>query len=335
MDSRWVYRSMVIFFVVCTVSGVFVNRSDAARYKVLVVMSYEEDFPWDKEIKEGIDSVLAAASEIRYFYMDTKKNPSGGEKKAKEAYLLYQKFQPDGVIACDDNAQSVFVVPYLKDKVKTPVMFSGVNAAPEKYGYPATNVSGILERESVKESLIFAKQLVPAIETFGFMTLNDATGNALMEQINSELKDYPLKFTGVRQPKTVGEALEMAEAFKKTTDLLLYVTLEGLSDQNGKPMTDKEIIPKVSEKFGKPMISNAAYRVKYGIFCAVVKTGQEQGTQSAGMLLKAMQGNAVKDIPITQNQFGRRIINTDILQSLGITPKAVVIRGAELVKTEP
>lgn len=97
----------------------------AAEFKVLVVMSYEANNPWVIEIREGIDSVLAASSEITYFYMDTKVSPAAGPRKGEEAYALYQRLQPDGVIVADDDAQAMFVVPFLKDKVRTPVMFNG------------------------------------------------------------------------------------------------------------------------------------------------------------------------------------------------------------------
>ena len=63
--------------------------------------------------------------------MDTKKNIEGGVRKAKDAYELYRRLQPDGVIAADDNAQSMFVVPYLKDRYDVPVIFCGVNALPD------------------------------------------------------------------------------------------------------------------------------------------------------------------------------------------------------------
>ena len=79
----------------------------ASPYKILVVMSYEVDFPWCGDISEGIESVVGDTGEIRYFYMDTK-DLAGGEKKAKEAYDLFLAYQPDGVIASDDNAQSIF-----------------------------------------------------------------------------------------------------------------------------------------------------------------------------------------------------------------------------------
>ena len=54
----------------------------SAKFKVLVMMSYEEDNPWVKEIREGIDSVLKESSEITYFYMNTKANLTALEAHA-------------------------------------------------------------------------------------------------------------------------------------------------------------------------------------------------------------------------------------------------------------
>ena len=95
----------------------------AAKPKVLVVFSYEKDFPWDIEIREGIELRIGDSVELHYYYMNTKVELDRGAERAAEAYELYRRLQPDGVIAADDNAQAMFVVPYLKDKVKTPVMF--------------------------------------------------------------------------------------------------------------------------------------------------------------------------------------------------------------------
>ena len=100
------------------------SAADKARYNVLVVMSYAPDYKFVQEIQEGIESVLSDNSQIEYVYLDTRNNFAGGPQKAKMAYELYKKLRPDGVIVADDNAQSMFTVPYLKDKVKTPVMLS-------------------------------------------------------------------------------------------------------------------------------------------------------------------------------------------------------------------
>jgi len=301
--------------------------------KVLVVMSYEADFPWDIEVKEGVEQAFAKECEITYFYMDTKTNPEGGEQKAKEAYELYLQLQPDGVIASDDNAQSMFVVPYLKDKVKTPVMFCGVNAEPEKYGYPAANVSGILERINIKETLTFVQQLVPTVKTFGYMAKDSETGQANLRQFQAQI-DLPAQFIASNLPKTYEEAVSAVEALKQNCDALFLETFQGIPDKDGNVLTDKDVLPLLAKNFGKPTMSPFAISSSsYGVLCAVVRTGQEQGRVASEMLLKAINGTPIADLTVTQNQYGRRIINIETMQELGIKPNPAALRGVELVKT--
>jgi ABC-type uncharacterized transport system substrate-binding protein len=65
-----------------------------------------------------------------------------------------------------------------------------------------------------------------------------------------------------------------------------------------------------------------------------MKTGQEQGATAAGMLLKAMKGTPVSEIPITRNQHGRAMINVTVMNAFGIKPKPIFLKGTELVETE-
>ena len=284
---------------------------EAATYKILVVMSYEEDNPWCIEIKQGIDSVLAGNSEIKYYYMDTKKNFEGGVQKAKEAYGLYKRFRPDGVITADDNAQSMFVLPYLKDKVKTPVMFCAVNAEPEKYGYPASNVSGILERGFISESIAFAKQLVPSIKTVGFLAKDSPSGRAILQQVENESDSYMAKYVGFKLVKTIKETLAVLEAYKKTCDALFITATNGILDTDGKSIDNEQVTRIVAKSYKKPLIGANDFHVRYGVLCAVVKSGNAQGRISAEMI-KAIKGTAVKHIPITVNKYGKRMLNVTV-----------------------
>ncbi len=307
--------------------------AEALTCKVLVVMSYEEEFPWVREIKEGIDSVLSGTCELTYFHMNTKSNFAGGAEKAREAFELYQELRPEGVIAADDDAQSMFVVPYLEGKVKTPVMFCGVNAEAEEYGYPASNVSGILERHHIQESIALARQLVPTIRTVAFIMKESPVARLVFGQIQKEAGTYPVKVVGFESPKTLKEAIAMAREFKKKSDLLFVETLEGIPGDDGTPLTDKDVMPVIAKTFGKSTFGANAYAVHYGILSAVIKTGQEQGETAARMLLEAMNGRPVSQIPITRNHKGKRMVNVTVMKSLGIHPKPVALRGVELVRT--
>jgi len=311
-----------------------ISPAQADRYKVLVVMSYEETMPWVQEIKEGIDKVLADTAETKYFYMDTKTTPEGGQKKAEDAFALYRQYQPDGIIAADDDAQAMFVLPYLKNKVKTPVMFCAVNAEAEKYGYPTDHISGILERHHFREMIAFAQQFDPSIKSFGYMIRESPVGNIILAQIEKEKDTYSAKFAGYRMPKTLREAEAMAEDLKQNCDLLIVSTLTGVRDENGIPLSDKEAVPPVVRAFGKIVVGTEEQVVKSGTLCSVVRTGQEQGYTAAKMLMQALQGEPVSGIPVTRNQYGKRIINVTVMKDMGIRPDPEMLRGSQLVKTE-
>ncbi|MCW8886468.1 MAG: hypothetical protein OQK12_14630 [Motiliproteus sp.] len=309
------------------------NTVVADQYKVLVVFSYEQDFYWTKEIRQGIESVLADKAKITYFHMDTKDNLAGGKQKASQAYELYRQLQPDGVITADDNAQHMFVVPYLRDKVDTPVMFSGVNAEPQKYGYPASNVSGILERGHIRESIAFLKQFSPAINNIGFIAKDSPSGRAVFEQIERESGSYAVDVCDRKLVKYKEDLISVGNDFKQRCDAVYVDGLGGLTDDQDNKITHRHILDLLDRHYQGPVLGANRYHVEQGALSAVIKTGQEQGQRAAEMLLKAMEGTPIMKLPISRNFKGRRILNVSTMKMLGIQPRAITLRGAELVRT--
>lgn len=311
------------------------GSASAAELKVLVVMSYEEDNPWVREIREGIDGVLKSAAEITYFHMDTKANRAGGPGKAEEAAALFKSLQPHGVITADDDAITMFVLPYLKDKTPTPIMFNGVNANADKYGLPNGHISGVLERAHVRESLALIKQIVPAIQKACFMTADVPPGQALRTQVNAEKASYPVyvgDFHLVRDNQQIGS---LGKSLNANCDVLFVDSLEGILNHKGQPQTFKEVYPVLQQVFDKPILAGNRYQVEQGAWVAVVKTGQEQGELAAEMLMQAMRGKLPASLAVTQNTRGQRIINVSALERRGIVPQPAVLRGATLVRLQP
>lgn len=307
----------------------------AAPYKVLVVFSYEKDFPWDIEIREGLESTFKTDVELRYFYMDTKVDLAAGKQKAAEAFALYQRWRPDGVIAADDNAQSLFVVPYLKDKVTTPVIFCGVNAAPQAYGYPARNVSGVLERFHLGETIAFSRQFSPGIKTFAFLIKDSPVAKLIQAQLHDDAAQLSARLVAFQQVRTAEQARQAAVDLRGKADLLLIESLQGVLDAKGQPVSERRLVAQVVHDFAGPTAATNAYTVRYGALNAVIKTGQEQGNKAAQMLLRALQGTPLAELPITRNYRGKRMVNVTTMQQLGITPEPMALRGVELVRTNP
>jgi len=329
-----VFLDMLTGIILFCAMGVFPTTAGSSSLNVLVVMSYHKSMPWVQEIKEGIDSEIGDIGTLKYFYMNTKRNMKDGPQKAKEAYALYREFQPDGVIAADDNAQSMFVVPYLKNKVKIPVVFCGVNKTPSTYGYPAYNVTGILERDHIAESIALLQLLSPSVKTIGYLMRNTPTTMSVYRIIQRESDTYPARSVAFRFPKNMPEAVQMTQELKNICDALLITGVESLPDANDHLLKGKDVVSKIAEIFGKPTTSPDIFNIKYGLLCTVSKSGREQGGTAAKMLLKAMRGMPVSDMPVTKNRYGKRVINVTVMKALGIKPRPLVLRGTELVRTE-
>jgi ABC-type uncharacterized transport system substrate-binding protein len=309
--------------------------ASAAEFKVLVVMSYEADNPWVKEIRAGVESVLGPVSDIVYFHLNTKIDRDGGPRRAQEAYDLYQRLQPQGVIAADDDAQAMFVVPFLRDKVTTPVMFNGVNAAAGQYGFPASNVSGVLERAHVRESLAFIKQLLPAVQRACFITNDVPAGLALRTQVEEEQATYPAKVVAFHLVKRADEITALGDTLRAACDSLFIDSLEGIMDTDSKPMNNAQVVALLGRTYPGPILGGNRYQVEQGAWAAVVKTGQEQGAISAEMLVRAMRGTPVAELPVTRNGRGQRVINVTAIEAHEIPLRPTVLRGAALVRQQP
>ena len=323
-------RLFLLWCAACLVAG----HAVAAEFRVLVVMSYEEDNPWVREIRGGIDAVLGASSEITYYYMNTKVDREGGPGKAAEALALFQSLQPHGVIAADDDAQAMFVVPYLKGKVDTPVMFAGVNASAGSYGYPTRHISGVLERAHVRESLAFIKQLLPSIKVVCFLTNNVPAGIALRTQVEEEKASYPAKVGSFHLVRRIDEIEALSRPMRRNCDALFIDSLEGIVGADSVALNNREVLDVVTRVFPGPVLAGNRYQVEQGAWAAVAKTGEEQGESSAEMLLKAMRGVPVPTLPITRNVNGQRIINVTVLEAHRSALRPTVLRGATLVRQQ-
>ena len=238
------------------------------------------------------------------------------------------------MITVDDNAQKMFVLPYLKDKIKTPIMFAGVNAEAERYGYPNSHISGILERGHIRESIAFSMQLVPSIRNIAFFAKDSPSGQALLRQYEKESSSYITDKTQFWLITSVADFAAIHEIIENQYDAIYVDSLQGIEDESGAPMSNRDVIQRLATMFQKPIIGANQYHVKQGALGAVVKTGQEQGETAAQMLLQAMFGTPVNDIPVSRNYKGKRVINVTAMKTLGIEPRPAVLLGATLIRSE-
>src|SRR5690606_29759584 len=94
-----------------------VVESYAGR-KIAFVDSYHEGYEWSDGIVAGFHSILDnTGAELLFVRMDTKRNTDEEFRTnaGRTAYDTITKFQPDVIVACDDNAQKYLIVPYFME----------------------------------------------------------------------------------------------------------------------------------------------------------------------------------------------------------------------------
>lgn len=302
---------------------------------VLVVMSYHEDMPRVQEIRQGIEEVLQERCQTHYAYLDARQALQAAPAKAQQAFEFYQELQPDGVIAVDNEAQQLFVVPYLKDKVATPVIFCGVNMSAEDYGYPASNLTGVMERLHIAESIAFVQQLDMSIRTIGVLMKAGQKANDIWAQMEAEADMYSATLLPPRMVTTLSEAVQATRELREQSDALFLASLDSLRADDGTPLTAQKCIPSIADTFGKPLLGPNERPLQFGALCAVVEIVEEQGSTAASMLLQIFDGTPIAELPIVQNRKGKRMLNVTRLKALGIKPKPHVLQGVEFIQSQP
>ena len=323
---------MMAVIAISVFMGIWGYASTVAACKVLVVSSYHESFFDDPVMKASTKEGLGPACAVTYLYLEAFTDPSGVDAKAREVFAHYQAMQPDGVIAVGEQAQEAFVVPYLREKVKTPVMFCGL-PSPEKFGYPAANVSGISLHEPVGDAIVFAQQLVPEIATVGLLFADEPPAHNVIKQITSERDTYPVTLLEPVVAATAEEAVEQAAALKDQCDALLIGPISKVvSADNADFPSEQVLFAAIRQAFGKATFALLLTYVEAGLLGGVGRVEEEHSLVAAEMLQKAMSGTPFAELPIRQEQFGQRVVNKTVLKELGITPSRQLLMGVEIVE---
>ena len=318
-------KTKVVLMVVCLValSWLWVTSyaTEAAACKVLMVLKNSETFGMNREARRGVEKVLKDQCELKFVYLDMELNPDGVAAKVQEAYALYQTWQPDGVIAAEEDVNPLFVVPYLKDKVKTPVVFVGLISPPELYGYPASNVTGAVNRPFFKESLNFIQQLSPSVKTLGLACNDDQAARSGIPYIRKLYEDMGMTCLAPLLSNDHDAMLAWVNEQKDKIDALFVC-----------PLLGEKTVGDIVDALQKPTFTCWRAGIEYRVMAGVIESGEEIGQLGAEMLLKAMNGTPISDLPISAPEFGQRVINVNTLKALGLEPSRRLLTGVELIK---
>jgi ABC-type uncharacterized transport system substrate-binding protein len=294
-----------------------------ARHRIFWLDSYDPGNAWTHALGMEISRTLKAADvELAMYHMDTKRNPSETFKAraAQKALQKIRQYQPDLMIASDDDASKYVVAPFFKD-AKLPIVFCGVNHNGERYGYPYKNVTGIVEQDPLYK-LIYALSRFCAVEKFGYLA-EDGTA----ARINGGVYKDQTRFTCVPYYVTTMEDWKKAYyRAQNEVDILIIGNISGIKDWD-KGAALQTIFNESRVPTGTLLEFIAPYA-----FIGCIKLPAEQGHWAADTALKILDGTPVGNIPIAEPRDGKLIVNLKIAKVLGIkVPKSYLDKADQLI----
>lgn len=308
----------------------------ARQWKILHVMSYHLPWEWTETQFSGFKEALGDLNvEYRVFQMDTKKNSSeqGKEKMGKEARDLIDSWQPDLVYTNDDDAQQYVARHYVNREI--PFVFSGVNAAPEKYGFAgSSNITGVLEQEHFVESVLLLNEIVPSVKKIAVIVDRDVMWEPVVARMKAKQAQLPrIDFISWDAIETFAEYKQKIEALQQQADGVALIGIFGFKDQAGANVSFKEVLQWTAEHSKLPDFSFWGNRVSLGTLCAVTVSGYEQGLAAGRIAHKILtEGRRPDSFPIEPSVKGVPMISLARAASLGIKVKTTTLLSSQVIE---
>ncbi len=283
---------------------------DYAGKKILYVNSYHLGYAGSDPITQGINAVLRNTGiDLRIIYMDTKRNPSKEfiKKAALKAKALIEQFQPDVVIASDDNASKYLIKPFYKD-AQQPFVFCGVNWDASIYGFPYKNVTGMIEVALVQEIYRQLKKYAKG-KRIGFIG-----GDRLSEHKNLKYytERFNIEFDKIYFAKTFEEWKRAFLSLQEEVDMVMMTSHVGIAN-----WSDQQALAFVEAHSKIPVGTEHGWEMPLALV-GVIKDFEEMGIWSAHAALRIIDGVSPWRIPITANKKGKLLFNMRIAKRLGI-----------------
>lgn len=314
------------FTLVLTILGLTgLNAPAVAEVKkCLFVSSYHQGYAWSDGVERGLRSVLEGKCEYRQFDMDTKRRKSDSEKKesALKAKAIIESWKPDIVITADDNAAKYLIKPFYKDH-PLPFVFCGVNWTAKEYGFPYTNVTGMIEVAPIVPMLERAMEIVPNLQRAFYVGANTLTERKNLERFKEASGKLGFKLEWA----LVDSTAQWIEAYGRAqeTDLAIIGSNAGIAGWDADKAQSG-----VFRLTRKLSVTNHEWMMPFSIV-GVTKMPEEHGEWAGKAALAILGGVSPTAIPIVPNNRRDIWVNQRIIEAAHLSLPLSMMRKAKKV----
>lgn len=284
----------------------------AQAARCLYVSSYHAGYVWNDDIEQALATELRGHCELKKFYMDGKrqKGKEFAEEKAREALALIREWQPDVVVAADDNAAKHLVMPHLREAA-LPVVFCGINWTAEPYGLPYANTTGMIEVGPIEPLMDEVRRMVPAARKGIFLSADEMTQYKEAGMSREAYRHYGIAIEHKAVQDMAGWKQGYLEA--QAADFIIMGNQAGIGDWNR-----EEALEHVRRHGGTFTVTYLDWMTPFAMF-GMAKVAAEQGEWAGKAAVLILRGTPPAKIPVVANRRWNMFANPELLKAAGIT----------------
>ena len=305
-----------------SIAGASVDRS-ADLPVVAVVLSYDNAYPWQEQIVEGLMTELEGRAVVHMHEMDTL-GVAGAEALegiGNQARAWVRGKEPDAVIVADDNAMRVGALPSAEEG-RMPGVFCGVNWPASAYGLPRDGLHGMVEVSPADRLFDLLGEGLSPGDRVVILGADRPTDRAQAEGFIQTARASGLE----ARAELVRTFDEWADAFARAQEgvSLLYL----LNNAGIRGWSDSRALDLVTRETRTLTATEYVWMRPFAVV-SVTKRGQEQGRWSALHALHLIERPEFPMSPIVVNRDVSVSVNEELLSVSGreLPPVFDALRG--------
>lgn len=324
--SLHMVKRMRILLPLLFMSIIFVAYSTSinSKKRILLIHSYHPGYSWVRDINIAWKRRFEKQNNahVRTYYMDTKRFPSLSDKKksAKSALDLIKSWNPEILVAFDDDAQE-FVASRFINKKNMSIVYGGVNNDLSLYDYiEANNVYGISERlqlNAFKTALSDLKIFGKKKDSLKIAHLSDQS--IFSDNLTNQVKNYnwyPHVLVSSTQCSSLKEWKKAVQKADENADLLFITNYHTLDRQlfdhdtqtkiKQSAVPPKEVINLTLSNTSIPLVGAYGFLVEDGGTLSIGISPFEQGDIAANFTTRLIKDESIPQA--NRNVIGQHVI---------------------------
>ena len=303
------------------------------KKRVLIFNSYHPGYYWSDKIMEGMKSVLTARDDVvlHVEFMDTKRYYTPGYfDLLQELYAQkYRHMRVDAILTSDDHALDFVLATRQRLFPGAPVVFCGIDRIHASRLAGHKNIVGVEENLDFETNLRLALRLHPRTARVAVLSDHTKTGLTMLDEVRGfqHKFDDSLEFRYLTN-LTVEETRSSLASLPSDT-VVLYLSF--IRDRNGQVLSLEESMDLIGKSSPVPVYLTWEMPIPAGIMGGNIVSGYKQGTTSASLVARILDGAPIESLPRLQTGPRECIFNYPVMRAFGLRktdlPKgSIVIR---------